>query len=356
MIAFLLGSALAQTTASTNTTNLCSNPLISQLTNVTLFSAPIPDVLGTCNGLWQSQGMCCDLTTLLAWHEKDKTELNWSASLITTMLNTLRTNFIAITAPLQSKIELPFNESIFSKLESELSTCSKFMEDSRGAALCSVCSGSSSKYFINSKAAITQPQCSAMVAACGIFFLDAFAIAIKIKEIAKKVEALSARTSPLMINFVKTMVGLVNLPLLVAVSKSKLNQALMEYASTGKISAKDNFEDALCNSFYNLIKKSFIQEMYLVIKEVEAELGQLKAVVDIVFPKPKTSLLSFSLGKRLLQDGLEAAPTESADSLFNADTEVVHPHASQSSSNWTPDIVFLNGVEIHPMNLSLAFP
>lgn len=330
--------------------------MISQLTTVAKYSAPIVSQLDTCNGLWKVEGQCCQLQALVTWQKTDKAKVIESANQVKATISKLHSTFNSLMTKITGLVNITYSHESFSLLTSSLDTCTAFMTQSRAAALCSICSGQSSKYFIKNKAAISQPQCSSMVAACGKFFLETFKLASNLQETTDKVKKFPnlAKVTSGLTKLLKKWIDSKNLKRL---GETKLKQALAEYIQRGHVASKKLFEKELCNSLYNLVKNSFIQEIQIVINEVSTKMNDLNdAILNIKVEKAP----SRALGNSEKED-----PTPAAD--LNADSQVIEGATSDhefdtnrqegqtKEQNDESTNKQLN-LDVMPMNLTLAFP
>lgn len=388
---------MAQTISQNLTTGNCSNPMFLQLTQVTRFpNSLLYTNSTTCGGLWKKAGACCDYISLVNYQRSDKLYLLGATANLSTNLENITVALTTIiekvknasnsssTGPTNSNVprlqgaqlcdDMSTNLTKLTGIKEKLQTCQYFMEKSRSSALCSICSGIGQKFFVNEKAGISPAQCGLMVNACSVFLMDILAFVDDVESfLAKSLQPelgilgswFTSRTS---INdeLAKTNRRIQNF----RVQKTKIHDAFSEYNAKKDLASLLKFQSEICNSFYDLLKNSFLEE----VKKTTADLTAMYNIIRrealtgdkaITNSPPTGSANKGTSGSpksqlpRTLRSCTNWRHLSSADDLANNSSNVFEADSSvllNSTDKTVNDMMSMASGTVAPMNLSLLFP
>lgn len=225
----------------------------------------------------------------------------------------------------------PFaNDSHILAYTSSMTACNQYMNKTRSATLCYICSSQNSKFFTNRKAVISQADCSTMLSKCFFFFnitIELFGVA---RDFLENIGSQNTSNWQQLGSFIKTNYAYME--------KSGIPSLLSSYKKSIDQIQKQKSANQICARSFRLHKDP-------IFGAVE---GLMESVQFLLNSSSISSSTSTARGMQI---------TSSVQDPFIGDVAILQPSDNMFVSyDGTQGSTLSNTGGYTPMNLSLIFP
>ena len=371
------------------------NPFLSELktNHVKLFLKPAPYQGNSCGDEWKNHGLCCDEADLLQYVEQDHKNITKAVRRVKTSFNKLANNLVQIHKHAK-KLERPQVKSLeshqkdmFKFFRSNMTQQSKFfikklvkeknfqrhlndcwskIKTSRSNALCSVCSGRSSRFFSDKKIIMIDTDCKGILSTCATSFQLMVGIlkgtAVLFNNFRNSInDTHSDLISRL--TYLEKMVKIIQQEKVLKQIKKYLDESGPKKMEIGA---------SLCSKFLNIEGKTFIEKSVRIFSQFT--MGDYKDIVEQTFQdqmkapsqpsnfptkdNPTHSRKLFEVQTNNSLPASENIDPLQLDTLFSGDVAVVAKNVDSSYTSYFGNTGTTVSLPINsiPFNITRAFP
>ncbi len=407
LIALTATASIVDIAAETKQPTSClHNPFLPELKDhhVSLFKSPAQYEGSSCGDEWKNFGVCCDQRGLLKYAKQDRQNITLAAASVINSFIRIKNSFAMVrrraysvsredlekmkphhkafylfirgksSFNFKSKMDKLLSKRAFTQ---KLTRCFKKINTSRSNALCSVCSGRSTSFFLGRKIRMADTDCNRILEQCAPAFQGMVLILeVLANFLASFKDSLKGQQG----DYSKNLNYLNEL--LDTISREQVHVEIKQFLGLPG-AEKSKTANSLCSKFLKIKGETFIEKSQAILQKfglnsimkttaiIRAMLlranSRLKAAAKLQ-PKSAPSKQSFQVEARsprtrLLSD-LDINTIKSLsltqdlppiDSLFIGDVSIVVTYTEKSVVSFTAGITRHTMTSI-PFDISLQFP